>query len=61
MKWDYAWSIGKLKPDVIVQLWEGDFNSATPYLKDYTVTKMNGISLFVRNKSPMINWTAVKQ
>ena len=60
MKWDYAWSIGKLKPDVIVQLWEGDFTSAQPYLQDYTQVKVDGVSLFVRKNSQLVVWSAIK-
>jgi hypothetical protein len=60
MKWDYAHSIGKLQPDVIVQLWEGDFKSAEPYLKDYTAIEVDGLPFFVRKGSTMIVWEQVK-
>ncbi len=60
MKWDYAYSIGKLKPDVIVQLWEGDFKSAEPYLKGYVEINMDGLPFFVRKNSPMIMWNVLK-
>ena len=54
MKWDYAYSIGKLQPDVIVQLWEGDYKTAEPYLKDYVEVKFDGMPFFVREGSPLI-------
>jgi len=60
MKWDYAYSIGKLQPDVIVQLWEGDFKTAEPYLKDYVEVKLDGMSFFARKGSPLILWDQVK-
>lgn len=60
MKWDYAYSLGKLQPDVIVQLWEGDFKSAEPYLKDYVEVKLDGLSFFARKGSTMILWDRVK-
>ena len=60
MKWDYAYSIGKLKPDIIVQLWEGDYKSAEPYLVDYTEINVDGLSVFARKGSPMVLWDALK-
>jgi hypothetical protein len=60
MKWDYAYSIGKLKPDIIVQLWEGDFKSAEPYLVNYTEINVDGVSVFARKGSPMVLWEALK-
>lgn len=60
MKWDYAYSIGKLKPDVIVQLWEDDYKSADPFMVDYTMVTINGIPLYLRKGSSMIVWTKVK-
>jgi len=60
MKWDYAYSIGQLHPDVIVQLWEGDYKSADPYLTDYMQVQVDGLSFFLRKDSSMIVWEAVK-
>jgi hypothetical protein len=37
LKWDYAYSIGELKPDLVAQLWEYP-DEARPYLTDYVVT-----------------------
>jgi hypothetical protein len=37
LKWDYAYSIGELKPDLVAQLWEYPAE-AQPYLRDYVVT-----------------------
>ena len=34
LKWDYAYSIGQLRPDIVTQLWEYA-DQAEPYLRDY--------------------------
>jgi len=60
MKWDYAYSIGQLQPDVIVQLWEEDYKSAEPFLVDYTSVTIDGIPLFLRKNSAAILWDRVK-
>ncbi|MFN8414534.1 MAG: hypothetical protein U0Z26_19300 [Anaerolineales bacterium] len=57
MKWDYAYTFGKLKPDVIVSLWEGTTAEAEPYLKDYLYKSIGtGIKVYLRKDSPNINW-----
>jgi hypothetical protein len=56
MKWDYDYSIGQLKPDVIVQLW-GDSAPAEVYLQEfYTVIEVDGLQFSVRTGSPEIIW-----
>lgn len=53
-KWDYDYSIGELKPDLIVQLWE-DADQAQGYLDKYYVTaEVDGWSFAVRRDSPNI-------
>ncbi len=67
-KWDYAHSIGDLKPDLIPEIWEGTQAEADPYLKDYTVIQMdqfkqwlpNGV-MYVRTGSPNIRWDQIQQ
>jgi arabinofuranosyltransferase len=67
-KWDYAHSIGDLKPDLIPEIWAGTQAEADPYLKDYTVIQMddfkqwlpNGV-MYVRTGSPNIRWDLIKQ
>jgi hypothetical protein len=67
-KWDYAHSIGDLKPDLIPEIWEGTQAEAQPYLKDYTVIQMdqfkqwlpNGV-MYVRTGSPNILWDQIQQ
>jgi arabinofuranosyltransferase len=60
MKWDYAYSIGELQPDVIVQLWEEDYASAEPYLGNYRAVTIEGLPFYLRIDSPMIIWDNVR-
>jgi len=60
LKWDYSYSIGQLQPDVIVQLWEGDYKSAEPFLADYRQVTVDGIPLFLRRNSPNILWENIE-
>jgi hypothetical protein len=56
MKYDYAYSIGTLKPDVVVQLFENG-DEAAPYLrKDYSGVRLQGTCLYFRRQSPHIIW-----
>lgn len=61
LKWDYAYSIGQMKPDVVVQVWlEAD--EATPYLaEDYTDAEIAGRTMGLRRGSPHIYWDAVRR
>ena len=67
-KWDYAHSIAELKPDIIPEIWQGTLAEATPYLKDYTVIKMDDFKrwlpdgvMYVRTGSPNIQWDKLQQ
>ena len=60
MKWDYDYSIGELKPDMIVQLW-GDKEIAYNYIEQfYTVIKVDGMLFSARSDSNEILWDAVQ-
>jgi hypothetical protein len=60
MKWDYAYTFGKLKPDVIVSIWEGTNSEAAPYLKDYVLATIGDkIQVFLRKDSPYVLWDKV--
>lgn len=61
MKWDYDYSIGQLKPDIVVQLW-GNTAEAKPYIDQYYVGGSAGDSLLfsLRSGSPNIRWDQVK-
>lgn len=54
LKWDYEYSIGELKPDVVAQLWWGA-EAAEPLLQaDYAEKRFGGFSYYVRNGSPNV-------
>jgi hypothetical protein len=60
-KWDYAWSIGTLQPDVVVHLWLywSGLPDAKPYLtRDYTLIRWPNcrFDLYLKKSSPLILW-----
>ncbi len=60
MKWDYAHTFGKLKPDVIVSIWEGTGGEAAPYLEEYVyATIAEKVKVYLRKDSPNILWNRV--
>ncbi len=73
MKYDYAYSVGRLKPDAIIQFWSlaGDLEDqpgnpipmeARPYVEgDYVRADFGDLVFFLRKDSPGINWDVVKQ
>lgn len=62
MKWDYAYTFGTLKPDVIVSIWEGTGEEAAPYLIDYTYTTIaEKIKVYLRKDSQNILWDRVNR
>ncbi len=59
MKWDYDYSIGELKPDMILQLW-GDQEIAYEYIEQvYTVVEVDGMLFSARSDSQDILWERV--
>ncbi len=59
LKWNYSYSIGKLKPDVVVQLW--GFKEAKPYLEDnYIKVKLQGFTLYLLKESNNVLWDKIK-
>ncbi len=60
IKWDYSYSIGKLKPDAIAQLWRKR-EEAYPFIKDdYKIYNFKDIQIFFRKDSSKIKWDKVK-
>lgn len=59
-KWDYDYSIGQLKPDVVVQLW-GETDEAQGYIDQYYAGGGADDELFysLRKDSPRILWDQV--
>ncbi len=61
MKWDYAHTLGELKPDVVVSIWEGTSDEAAPYLEQNYVYAVIGekIKVYLLKDSPDIEWDRV--
>jgi hypothetical protein len=59
LKWDYSYSFGELKPDVIVQLWKQP-EEAEPYLAGYIPLRLYGYLFHVRENSPNVRWDLVR-
>jgi hypothetical protein len=58
-KWDYAYSIGVLNPDVVAQIWEDTDEEAAPYLVDYELYVIDGIPYYFREDSANILWDLI--
>ncbi len=55
-KYDYAYSIGKLRPDVVLRLWQHP-EEAGPWLdKYYEIATFDETSMYFRKDSPDIIW-----
>jgi hypothetical protein len=55
-KFDAAYSIGELQPDIVVQPWDGD-SAAIVYLRrSYRQVSMNGRCVWARIGTPRIAW-----
>jgi len=55
LKWNYRYSLGRFKPDIIVDLW-GNKKEALPFLRGYSILYINKVRLIVKNKSRNIYW-----
>jgi len=58
MKWDYSYSIGQLKPDVILQIWR-EPEDAAPYLDPYVAAQFGPDTWWLRKDSPYILWDRI--
>jgi len=56
MKWDYEHSFGKLKPDMILGVWENPGEADEILDEFYTVVTVNGDDYLVRKDSQEILW-----
>jgi hypothetical protein len=54
-KWDYAYSLGELQPDIVVQLWE-DADEAQAFLQEYVTVEVDGWQFRVQADSDHIRW-----
>jgi hypothetical protein len=56
MKYNYAYSIGRFKPDIVLQLWYNPV-LAMPYLsEDYYSYELEGFNVFLKKYSDYILW-----
>lgn len=59
LKWDYRYSLGVLKPDIVCQLWENPADAA-PYLRDYVVLRAavdrSAVQMAARRGSERVRW-----
>ena len=62
-KWDPAYSIGELQPDLIAQSMAGAFDeAAAPYLSNkYSQVFIDGNAFYLRKNSPNILWEVVAE
>jgi hypothetical protein len=56
LKYDYAYSIGRLKPDIVTQMWAHPEEAP---MGDYQVATLNGVTLMVRKDSKSILWEKI--
>jgi hypothetical protein len=59
LKWDYAYSIGQLQPDVVVDPWLGNI-MLPPELSNYELVDLLDRAIYFRRGSPHIQWDAVQ-
>jgi arabinofuranosyltransferase len=57
-KWDYAYAIGQLQPDVVTGLWY-EPEIAAPYLKAYREVEIQGFTFWLKEGSANIRWDQV--
>jgi hypothetical protein len=59
LKWDFAWSIGTLRPDIVVGV--GANEEARRYLEgSYVEASVNGGSLFALRRSDRVLWSRLE-
>lgn len=56
IKFDYSYSIGALKPDVVVELLESTYDIGERFLIEYEKVKLNGHWMYFRKDSKAVNW-----
>ena len=59
MKWDYSYSIGQLKPDIVLHLWNSPADQPD-LIRDYKLTRFPGFGfdyyIYVRKETPNVLW-----
>jgi hypothetical protein len=60
LKWDYSYSLGELKPDVIVHVWKQP-EEAEGYMGDYVSVRLYGFLFHIRENSQNVRWDEVRR
>ncbi len=55
-KWDYAYSIGELQPDLVIQLWDAEGDAMQYLIGGYVVIGIDGYEFTALRDSPNILW-----
>ncbi len=55
-KWDYGWSIGELKPDLVTHLWLRPREAEELLRADYVEIRVAGATMYARKGSTRIRW-----
>lgn len=61
IKWDYAYSISTLEPDVVVEPFRDSYDEARPYLAGYDSVLINGHPTYFRKGSQQVVWSALEE
>jgi arabinofuranosyltransferase len=60
LKWDYAWSIGHLAPDVVLHVWRMNTADQTYFIRDYQAVHLDGFTWWIRRDTPNVYWDRIK-
>jgi hypothetical protein len=61
VKFNYKYSIGQLKPDIVVELVKSTVGIGELYLENYKAPVINGHIMYFKNDSPFINWKLLEK
>ena len=60
-KWRYEYSIGQLKPDVVVEVFPSTDEEAAPFLSAYTPVFLNNHTIYFKTGSPFVLWDKISE
>jgi hypothetical protein len=60
MKRDLDFSIGQLRPDIVVTVWPPEDPEQAPYLRAYQAVELEGRTVYIRRKSRQIRWSRLR-
>jgi len=60
-KWRYEYSIGQLKPDVVVEIFPSTDEEAAPFLSAYTPVVLNNHTIYFKTGSPFVLWDKISE